>query len=186
MALALGIGLIGGIFVLYGGYILLRRGRGGKMTQHGLVALLLGMVMLACPLIAFLGVLSEPGQGVIAGIPISGQMRLLLLCSFAILFVGVLAILPLVASVWGEKQRKEKIRANKELWGEKICDSLIRRKIAIGMTEDMVLLAWGNPRRRENKELTATRKTTRWIYGQPRRGANYVWFVNGEVSKIQQ
>ena len=141
MALALSIGLIGGVLVLYGGYTLLQRGRGGKMTQHGLIALLIGMVMLACPLIAFLGVLAEPGQGVIVGIPISNEMRLLLLCSFAILFVGALSVLPLIASIWGEKQRKEKIRANKELWGEKICDSLIRRKIAIGMTEDMVLLA---------------------------------------------
>lgn len=85
-----------------------------------------------------------------------------------------------------ERERVATILSHKDEWEEDICQSLINRRIGIDMTEEMVRLAWGKPSRIENKELTRRGQKTRWIYGQPRKGANYVWFTNGKVTKIQQ
>jgi hypothetical protein len=84
-----------------------------------------------------------------------------------------------------ESERRKKILAHDD-WPEDVRKALIAKRIAPGMSEEMVLLGWGRPSHIEQKEITATSVKTRWIYGTPRRGANYVWFKNGEVWKIQK
>jgi hypothetical protein len=58
-------------------------------------------------------------------------------------------------------------------------------RLAADMTQEMVHLAWGYPTSVDEQETTAKSSKERWVYGQPRKGANYVWFVNGKISKIQ-
>lgn len=51
-----------GFFLLIGGQGLLRRGRGGKMSQQGCISCLVGLGLLACAILAILdklGIFSE-------------------------------------------------------------------------------------------------------------------------------
>lgn len=105
-------------------------------------------------------------------------MELLYLITFGI---GIYLLI-----IWrNESKRKNKILFHQNEWGSEICKTLICKKISIGMTEEMVLLSWGHPSKKETKEITANHKKTRWIYGTPRKNADYVWFKNGEVWKIK-
>lgn len=72
-----------------------------------------------------------------------------------------------------------------ETFGDDICERLLRRKIALGMTEMMVTLSWGEPSLKETKSISAKKVKTRWTYGVPRtEGVQYVWFTDSVVSKI--
>lgn len=84
-----------------------------------------------------------------------------------------------------EDERRGIIRTREGEWGKDVCESLIARQIQLEMTQEMVQLAWGRPSSIDEKEVTQKNTKERWIYGQPRRGANYVWFTNGKVSKIK-
>jgi type II secretory pathway pseudopilin PulG len=85
-----------------------------------------------------------------------------------------------------EEQRQTEIRSHESDWGKDICESLISKEIRIDMTPEMIRLAWGQPNDIDQKELSKTGKSKeRWVYGIPRRGANYVWFTDGKVSKIK-
>lgn len=71
-------------------------------------------------------------------------------------------------------------------WGRDVCQSLLLQKIEVGMTDEMVTFALGNPPIIDEKETTATDQRYRYVYGRPRRDATYVWFKNGVVTKIKQ
>lgn len=83
-----------------------------------------------------------------------------------------------------EKRRREAIQAHWDDWGAYFCMCAFRKQLCLDMTEEMVLLAWGRPNRIETKEITRKARKIRWIYGKPRKGASYIWFTNGKVSKI--
>lgn len=85
-----------------------------------------------------------------------------------------------------EAARKEAVMAHQSEWGDVTCQTILERDIDLGMTEEMVRLAWGEPTTTEMKEVTVKGSKTRWIYGVPRKGARYIWFTNGEVSRIRQ
>lgn len=76
-------------------------------------------------------------------------------------------------------QRLQLIR--KKGWSPVITDAIVAGRIRIGMTEEMVLLAWGFPAR-VNTTLNANGKLQQWVYGS----GNYVYLQNGIVTTIQQ
>ncbi len=112
-----------------------------------------------------------------------------------VLVVGIVVIIvPIIAISANQKKHKQqieeerraKILEHESTWGKSICESIISRKIGIDMTQEMVKLAWGQPSDIDQKEISKTGKSKeRWVYGIPRRGANYVWFADGKVSKIK-
>ena len=130
-------------------------------------------------------------------------------------------IIGLIVLIWylkkqAEKKRIEAILAQKEEWGEEMCQWLIRmgfnpsnrhvlgimqhvdewksenckdllqRKISLGMTDEMVRLSLGEPTSIDSTEINVRGKKFRWIYGIPRKGAAYIWFKDGVVTKVKQ
>ena len=88
-------------------------------------------------------------------------------------------------AIYNENQRQAAIRAREGEWGKGICDLLIAKRVQLEMTQEMVRLSWGMPSNIDQKEIMQKGTRERWVYGQPRKGANYVWFTNGKVSKIK-
>lgn len=84
-----------------------------------------------------------------------------------------------------EQERTEAILARRHRWSEETCKLLLEKRIRLGMTQEMVSLAWGKPPYVDQEETTAKSKKERWVYGRPRVNARYVWFKNGRVSKIK-
>jgi hypothetical protein len=70
-------------------------------------------------------------------------------------------------------------------WGDEICQKLLNKTISLDMTQEMVRLSLGNPDTVDSQEITKTTQKERWLYGQPRKGAMYIWFTNGKVTKIK-
>ncbi len=71
-------------------------------------------------------------------------------------------------------------------WGQDNCQRLLQQRIEPGMTDQMILAAYGNPPVIDEKESTARDERYRYVYGRPRRDATYIWFKNGVVIKIKQ
>jgi Ca2+/Na+ antiporter len=123
----------------------------------------------------------------------SDELFVKLVVGGAILLFILLIVLYIWYSIYQNRKEKEKerarqseIMAHESEWGSGICAALIARQVGIAMTEDMVLLSWGKPSNIDQEEITKSGlNKIRWVYGQPRRGANYVWFTNGKVSKIK-
>jgi hypothetical protein len=84
-----------------------------------------------------------------------------------------------------EKERQARILAHKGEWQDDVIALLIVKRLRPGMTRDMCLLGWGKPNDIQNKELTKKGQKTRWVYGQPRQGARYLYFTNDELTKIE-
>ena len=71
-------------------------------------------------------------------------------------------------------------------WGRDNCQRLLQQKVEVGMTDEMVKAAYGNPPVIDERETTAKDERYRYVYGRPRRDATYIWFKNGAVTKIKQ
>ncbi len=84
-----------------------------------------------------------------------------------------------------EQQRQDEIYAHLSEWGETICSQLANKHLAIGMTTKQVALSWGQPSYTDQREITKNGEKIRWVYGIPRKGANYVWFTDAKVTKIK-
>jgi hypothetical protein len=77
----------------------------------------------------------------------------------------------------------EKYRAQ---WGDTICETLINKKISIGMNQRMVAYSWGTPNEIDQRSISKTGiDRERWVYGIPCKGAQYIYFKNGFVDKMQ-
>jgi hypothetical protein len=125
-----------------------------------------------------------------------------------------LIVVVVIFNYLGEQARVKEINSYRAMWGDFLCDLLIkegiglndrvrkamslrgqwpdnilacivRKQLAIDMTEEMVALSWGSPNNIEQKQLTKKGVKTRWTYGTPRRDARYVWFTDGCVTKIE-
>ncbi len=70
-------------------------------------------------------------------------------------------------------------------WSFDICKQLFAGRIAIGMTNAMVLAALGRPTSADNQEITETDCKIRYVYEAPPQEATYIWFENGQVTKIK-
>jgi hypothetical protein len=71
-------------------------------------------------------------------------------------------------------------------WGRDNCQRLLQQRIEPGMTDQMIIAAYGNPPVIDERETTAKDERYRYVYGRPRRGATYIWFKNSVVTKIKQ
>lgn len=71
-------------------------------------------------------------------------------------------------------------------WGGDNCQRLLQQKIEPGMTDEMIIAAYGNPPVIDERETTAKDERYRYVYGRPRRDATYIWFKNGVVTRIKQ
>ncbi len=65
-------------------------------------------------------------------------------------------------------------------WSKTMCDRVVNKEIALGMTKEQVKLSIGNPER-VNKTTTANVAHEQWIYGD-----DYVYFDGGVVTGVQQ
>lgn len=63
-------------------------------------------------------------------------------------------------------------------------ESISEAKISIGMSRHELLLAWGLPSD-INDTVTASGKSSQWVYGNPAYGANYVYLDNDIITAIQ-
>lgn len=71
-------------------------------------------------------------------------------------------------------------------WGPDNCQRLLQQRIEAGMTDEMVIAAYGVPPVIDERETTAKDEKYRYVYGRPRRDATYIWFKNGVVIRIKQ
>jgi hypothetical protein len=120
--------------------------------------------------------------GVFCGIPLG-------VIGLFILFVVRSSMLSAKAEKEAEKEKESNrvsgIIAREQDWGREICRKLMDKDIDVGMTQEMVEAGLGSPDARDNIEETENVRKERWIYGVPRRGATYIWFKNGVVTRIK-
>jgi hypothetical protein len=89
------------------------------------------------------------------------------LCCFSIV---IFIALFLAIRVFSPILRKQKIKSHIAEWGEGNCQLITNKKVIVGMTEEMMRLAWrGGPRVIDDREITANSEKERWVYGQPRK-----------------
>lgn len=84
-----------------------------------------------------------------------------------------------------EVERLAFIEQMRSQWGDEICDMLREKVVGLGMTEDMVKAAWGEPRYTDQVQISARSSKHRWVYNKPHVDASYVTFTNGAVSLIK-
>jgi hypothetical protein len=65
-------------------------------------------------------------------------------------------------------------------WTTEMCEAIGKGKIGVGMTEDQVKAAWGNPRD-INRTTTAYGSREQWVYSM----SSYVYLDDGVVTAIQ-
>lgn len=109
----------------------------------------------------------------------------LVLVSFIVVLVGLFVFIN-----WRNNQHQKQFNARTDI-PEEFKTAILNKKVSIGMTEEMVRLAWGNPNRIENT-TTEKGRVVRFRYGifklgsQRARGkVSEVHFTNGIVSKIK-
>lgn len=85
-----------------------------------------------------------------------------------------------------EKERVELIESQRGQWGDQYCDRLIQKKVANGMTEEMVKAGLGDRYEVDQEEsLASGRLRYRWVYGSKWSNARYIWFEEGRVIKYK-
>jgi hypothetical protein len=108
----------------------------------------------------------------------------LVLAGVAVVIIGPIVLIVVVNSK-KEKERQAKILAHTGQWSDDEISLLLQKRLRPGMTRDMCTLGWGKPNVIQNKELTKKGQKTRWVYGQPRKGARYLSFTDDELTKIE-
>lgn len=85
-----------------------------------------------------------------------------------------------------ELDRLEAIEEHQLEWGDYFTQVVTEKSLVPDMTPIMVQLSWARPNAIYQQQITKTGiNKERWVYGIPRRGARYIYFTNGKVSKIQ-
>ena len=85
-----------------------------------------------------------------------------------------------------ELDRLEAIEEHQLEWGDYFTQVVTEKSLVPDMTPIMVQLSWGRPNAIDQQQITKTGiNKERWVYGIPRRGARYIFFTNGKVTKIQ-
>jgi len=80
-----------------------------------------------------------------------------------------------------EKSRQESIRGMG--LNEHVAQLIVDGKVAPGMNQEMVRLAWGEPER-VNRSIFASGTTEQWVYEREKFKAQYVHFRDGIVSSV--
>lgn len=88
--------------------------------------------------------------------------------------------------IFEEQSRRYAIDTRRGDWDDNICDALIQRRLAVGMSFDMVRLSQGDPPDIDQQETTAKSHKERWVYGVRRKNATYISFKDGVVTAIKR
>jgi hypothetical protein len=76
--------------------------------------------------------------------------------------------------------------ARREGWTEAAFTHVLGGRIDVGMTQDMVLLAWGGPAAVDHRRVSPQGvRVERWVYRFPDGAAQYVWFADGRVREVR-
>jgi hypothetical protein len=84
------------------------------------------------------------------------------------------------------KERIKRIYSHKNEWGADVCKKIVQGELEIGMTQQMIVAALGEPHTIDQKTITANSKRYRFVYGQKGKNAIYVYLKDGVVNKLQQ
>jgi len=86
-----------------------------------------------------------------------------------------------------ERFHQLKAIAERDQWTEAAFDVVLEGRIDVGMTQDMVLLAWGGPAVVDSRQTDPRgRSVERWVYRNLDGATWHVWFVEGRVFRVQQ
>jgi len=82
---------------------------------------------------------------------------------------------------WSKGMAYTKIEADnyRMKYGTEKFEKVLQGKVTIGMTKEMCLLSWGEPKS-INETITAGKKTEQWVYSE-----NYLYFDNGILTAMQ-
>jgi hypothetical protein len=69
---------------------------------------------------------------------------------------------------------KDEATKYKESFGEKYWKAILEETVVVGMSEEMVLLSWGTP-----KKVNRTSSGDQWVYSD-----NYIYFENGKMTSF--
>ena len=87
-------------------------------------------------------------------------------------------------------KKREEILSKSDEWGAENCQALLDGQARIGMTPEMILLAFGPPSGIDQRSTTEKYHQERWVYGISDKGAgaNYLTIrgSEGEVVKVEQ
>ena len=106
------------------------------------------------------------------------------LIGLVIIFALIVALV-FYSNLRAAKERVDEILTHQSDWGSDVCNNLIDRIIELNMTDEMVKLSLGKPSIIDSVETSAKGTKFRWVYGTPRKDANYIWFKDGKVIKIK-
>ena len=67
----------------------------------------------------------------------------------------------------------------KNIFGEENWNTILDKKVQIGMTSEMCKMSWGSPEK-INRTTTAGKSSEQWVYSN-----NYLYFENGVLVAIQ-
>jgi TRAP-type uncharacterized transport system fused permease subunit len=80
--------------------------------------------------------------------------------------------------------RKREILTHRDAWGEDVCQALLRHRVSLNMTPEMVALALGKPSGKDRREIAGQMALELWVYGVRSGGARYFFFKNGTLVKM--
>lgn len=81
-----------------------------------------------------------------------------------------------------EGNRQARIRRLRKTVSKEYIQAMSAKQVLVGMTEQMVRLAWENPKR---IETSADGGSEIWVYSQPRQIDRRVWLTEGRVTQIE-
>ncbi len=92
------------------------------------------------------------------------------------------------AQGWGKekdpiwlKTKAGKVWERHQTWPPKICESVARREVYVGMAAEQVRAAWGKPDH-INTTSTGTVEHEQWVWGS----SQYAYFEDGFLTSVQQ
>jgi hypothetical protein len=65
-------------------------------------------------------------------------------------------------------------------WKRPACDAIVEKQVAIGMSKEQAIAAWGKPKD-TNTTSTAGGTREQWVYGL----GTYIYFTDGILSAVQ-
>ena len=112
---------------------------------------------------------------------------------YIVLLLAAFVIPLIIGSTVNPKRiikKREEILSKSDQWGEENCQALLDGQAKIGMTPEMILLAFGPPSGIDQRTTTEKYHQERWVYGVPEKGAgaNYITLrgEEGKVVKVEQ
>jgi hypothetical protein len=103
--------------------------------------------------------------------------------AFVVAIVGTLVLITVFGVTAPEREAKERANAavTKKAEEDLKVELIAQHRVAIGMTKEECLLAWGKPEDGVNTTINSRGRSEQWCYGYGR----YLYFQNGVLVTIQ-